>query len=122
MKNQRVVRHVFLDGDVLDVTRQKRYAEPLPAVSSTETSPIPQTPIPDTPLIKVETGSTANVTYSTDNASNSTTPPASTTIVTTVKPEAGKTGQNITTASTPPSVTRVPVSGENITFFFLLRL
>ncbi|XP_063987454.1 plexin domain-containing protein 2 [Diachasmimorpha longicaudata] len=115
-ESQRTVEHVLLDGDVADVSRQKRYAEPPQATNPTTTSPIPLGPIHDPPLINVKTGSTANVTYSTDNASNSTTAPTiSSTIAPTVKPEPGKSGQNMTAASTPPSTTRAPVVWANQT-------
>ncbi|XP_015108872.1 plexin domain-containing protein 2 [Diachasma alloeum] len=114
-ENQSIIKHVVLLDDVHHDSRQKRYVEPTPAANSTTTSPVPPGSIHDPPLIKVGTGSTANVTYSTDNASNSTTAPTTTTIAPAVKPEAGKSGQNITATSTPPSATKVPIIWANQT-------
>ncbi|XP_011310157.1 uncharacterized protein l(1)G0289 [Fopius arisanus] len=113
-ENEGIIKHVSQDG-VYSVSREKRSVEPPPMANAT-TSPIAQDSIHNPPLIKVKTGSTANVTYSTNNASNSTTPPTiSTAIAPTVKQEDGKSGQNITATSTPPSPAKVPFVWANET-------
>ncbi|XP_057330755.1 plexin domain-containing protein 2 [Microplitis mediator] len=69
-----------------------------------------QDPIQESPLIKTNTGPTANVTYSTENITNST--DESTVISTTLKPNITKNGKNSSIIVSQPIV---PVTGPSPT-------
>ncbi|XP_034945944.1 plexin domain-containing protein 2 [Chelonus insularis] len=104
--------HIFytdeLDGAEFS-NRVRRSLEPAPTTSPPQPSTHqPQDSTPESPLIKTETGATANVMYSTVNATNSTS--ESTLISTTLKPNVTKNGKTLIIVSPPLS----PVTGEPV--------